>query len=79
MVDSTRDSKILLSKIRERDGSTKLTCISRLLSNYLFSVHYEKSTNTINYGIKSNVWYNKHTFKPYIMQSNFDGYQLEKI
>ena len=32
------------------DGSVKLTCISRLFSNYLFKEYYENSTSTVDYG-----------------------------
>ena len=91
MVNSAEDYKNLLSRDREWGGSNELTYISHLFSNYLFRVHYEKSTNTVICVTKAlfvNCCFsailahfdvlqnNLHIFKPYNTESNFNGYQL---
>ena len=51
MVNKVEDCKNLLSRDEEYNGCVELTCISRLFSNYLFRVHFENNTNTIDYGL----------------------------
>ena len=43
----------LLPRDDECGGSVVLRYISRLFSNYLFRVHYENSTNAVNYNTGS--------------------------
>ena len=50
MVNNAEDYKKLLSRNREHGESAELTCISSLFSYYLFRVHYENSTNPVDYG-----------------------------
>ena len=50
MVNSSGEYKNLLSSDEECGGSVELTCISRLSFNYLFRVHYENSSNAVDYG-----------------------------
>ena len=49
IVNNAKDYKKLFSRNGEYGGSAEFACISRLLSNYLFEVHYENSTNAVNY------------------------------
>ena len=43
-------SRIYSPEMGEYGESVKLTCINCLFSNFLFRVHYENSTNTVDYG-----------------------------
>ena len=57
MANIDEDYKNLLSRNGKHGGSMKLTCISRLFSNYLFRVQYETSINTVDCRIRNIVYH----------------------